>query len=324
MKIGRDTHDFEVYYGEGSDFHSDETPVPLSKSEEIVVRMLCDLLDLGHHVVTDNWYTSLRLARFLLTMDTDITGTVNPLRGPPPALREIPLRKKGSAFMRCGDVLVCKYEDRKSVYSLTTRYSADVVDKTKKYFNGQVYFKVPIQIAYYNEFMGSVDKADQVLQPYSWKRKSLAWFKKLGLHFIDRMLLNSFILYDNQHPQYRKDYAYYMQEVCIELIRRHCPAGKKILEEYECQQTPRRVRPRKGPPQRAHAPRRRIPVRVISSSSPSSGDDQPTPGRWAELERRKRHQARRKEATAQQETIIAQEAREQQTLIEQQAVRERA
>ena len=53
------SYDFEVYYGEASDFHTEETQGILSKSEEIVVRMLCDLLHVGHHVVRDSWYTSL-------------------------------------------------------------------------------------------------------------------------------------------------------------------------------------------------------------------------------------------------------------------------
>ena len=40
--------------------------------------------------------------------------------------------------------------------------------------------------------MGAVDKCDQLLKPYSSGRKCLAWFKKLALNMIDRMVLNAF------------------------------------------------------------------------------------------------------------------------------------
>ena len=306
------SYDFEVYYGEGTNFFTADSPGNLSKSEEIVVRLLMDLLGQGRHVITDNWYTSLRLAHFLLEHETDITGTINPLRGVPPALREVPLRKKGSAFMRSGDILLCKYEDRKTMYSLTTRYQAEIVEKTKKYFSGQTFFKLPYQLDRYNDFMGSVDKADQVLQPYSWKRKSLAWFKKLCLHFIDRMLFNSFIVYDIQNPEYKQHYVSYIRDVCTELLRRNCPAARELVDEFEAQNRRPAVRARQGPPQRSRLPRRRVPVHVSSSSSPPSGDDQPTPGRWAELDRRRRQEERRQEAIAAQEARVAQVAREQQ------------
>ena len=45
--------------------------------------------------------------------------------------------------------------------------------------------------------MGAVDMCDQLLKAYTSHRKSLAWFKKLGLHMVDRMLLNAFIVYKN-------------------------------------------------------------------------------------------------------------------------------
>ena len=117
--------DFQIYYGKDSDFKTDETrdaEEPLTKSEDIVVKMLSELLGCGCHVITDNWYTSLRLANFLMTKNTDITGIVNPKRGPPKILRDYPVQLKESRFVRKGDVMITKYEDRKTLYALTTRY----------------------------------------------------------------------------------------------------------------------------------------------------------------------------------------------------------
>ena len=65
--------------------------------------------------------------------------------------------------------------------------------KSKKYFGGDATeVKKPLQIDMYNRFMGSVDKADQLLEPYSYDRKFIAWLTKFWIHFIERMVLNAF------------------------------------------------------------------------------------------------------------------------------------
>ena len=172
-----DSWNIEVYYGKESDYHTPDADVAadeeaLTKSEEIVVKMLSGLLDMGRHCITDNWYTSIRLAQHLLTRATDLTGVVKASRGVPECLKIQKLKPKQSSFMRNGDILVVKYEDRKPVYSLTTRYTAELVEKSKP-FHGKVYFKLPLQINFYNEYMGSVDRADQLLKPYASDRKAL-------------------------------------------------------------------------------------------------------------------------------------------------------
>ena len=198
------SYDFEVYYGKDTTtFHTPTGGEELSKSEQIVIALMQDLLFEGRHVVTDNWYTSSRLALFLQKQDTQLTGTINKARGIPSRLKDLNLQKKSSAFMRKEDLLACKYEDRKTVYSLSTRYPARLETKDRRPHGGTATeFKLPLQIQKYNEFMGSVDKADQLLKPYAFQRKSLAWFKKLGLHFIDRMVFNSYIVYKNAYPDY--------------------------------------------------------------------------------------------------------------------------
>ena len=116
--------DFQVYYGKQSNFNTDQSRAadpPLSITEEIIVKMLRELLGCGVHVIIDNWYTSLRLANFLLQHETDITGIVNPQRGPPKVLKDRPVILKGSEFARKGDVLITKYLDRKTIYALTTK-----------------------------------------------------------------------------------------------------------------------------------------------------------------------------------------------------------
>ena len=94
----------------------------MSKSEEAVVSMMRDLLDEHRHVFIDNWFCSLRLAIYLLeNRQTYMTGIVAQGRGPPLMLQAVQLQKKSSSFVRRENYLICKYEDRKTIYSITSK-----------------------------------------------------------------------------------------------------------------------------------------------------------------------------------------------------------
>ena len=123
--------DFGVYYGAGTDYSipddvnqrpEDPRASELSKSEVIVVHLMQGLLNQQRHVILDNWYSSLRLANYLLYKGTTMTGIIRPDRGVPAMLKVHRLEQKSSAFMRKGRVLMCKYQDKKEVYSISTRY----------------------------------------------------------------------------------------------------------------------------------------------------------------------------------------------------------
>ena len=61
----------------------------------------------------------------------------------------------------------------------------------------------PTCTADYNKYMGGVDHTDQLLKPYEVPRKTLKWYKKLAIHFMQMFMLNSFIVspkYGGQKP----------------------------------------------------------------------------------------------------------------------------
>ena len=67
--------------------------------------------------------------------------------------------------------------------------------------------------------MGAVDKCDQYLKPYSSGRKCLAWFKKLGLHMIDRMVLNAFKVFKNTRQGDKRTLLDFTQEVAKDILK---------------------------------------------------------------------------------------------------------
>ena len=78
-----------------------------------------------------------------------------------------------------------------------------------------------------------------MLQPYALQRKSISWFKKLGLHFVDRMVLNSYIAYKNIYPDYKRQYLDYIKEVARGLISEHSHAGAQMITDFARDNPPR-------------------------------------------------------------------------------------
>ena len=99
--------------------------------------------------------------------------------------------------------------------------------------------------------MGSVDKADQLLEPYAYERKSDAWFKKLGIHFMFRILLNSFLAFKKQQqdqhkegqPKYKQDFLSFIIQASKDLASYHNPNARDIIKkcEDEKKQTPTKL-----------------------------------------------------------------------------------
>ena len=120
---------FEIHYRKDSTFNNpDPAAVSLTTSELVVSFLMKDVLNEGCHVVAENWYTSLRLAEYLLVKDTTLTGVVRADRGPPASLKDEILVTNQSSFARKGNVLVVKYQDKKAVNFLSTHYLKGLSD----------------------------------------------------------------------------------------------------------------------------------------------------------------------------------------------------
>jgi hypothetical protein len=191
---------FEIYSGQGEQQFAVAAGDGgnLSISERIVVYLAKNILDLGYSIYTDNWYTSNRLAEYLLRHGTLHTGTIRTNRGVPDAVRDAQLQRHQTAFARKDNMLVLKYSDTRDIYLLTSEFTAELSER-QRYVAGahghQEYFKKPTAIQNYTLSMRGVDKLDQLLHSYNCTRKSYAWFKKVGLHFLQRALLNAFYVY---------------------------------------------------------------------------------------------------------------------------------
>ncbi|MES9880152.1 MAG: hypothetical protein ABW185_04645 [Sedimenticola sp.] len=189
----------------------------------VVMDMLqrCDLLRKSYHVVCDNFFASIDLAKKLLQNGTYMTGTIRKTRPMPPSIKLADVAPGTARYMRQGKMLMAAYRTdrpgRKPVRLLSTLCHADT-NQGK-----------PAIVKTYNKHMGGVDEADMLLSFYDGKRKSIKVWKKMALHIFQRMLLNAYILYTKHtSDQKKKSRIRFNQDVIDGLAREHLPAHRPI------------------------------------------------------------------------------------------------
>ncbi|VDH92077.1 Hypothetical predicted protein [Mytilus galloprovincialis] len=201
---------FNVYKGK----RYDPTPAGELQGSYVVISLLraACLLNKWYHVFCDSFFTSLSLAKRLLNLHTYTTGTVRSNRPLPNLIKSVKLRASQSMFMRQQEILVCAFkekEKRKNVKMLSTRYNAELVVNRK-----------PKMITEYNKFMGGVDLNDMLTSFYEDGRKSTKMWKKIVFNIIHRMVINAYILYQ-QNSDNAKSRLHFIQLLIDDLSEDH-------------------------------------------------------------------------------------------------------
>lgn len=186
----------EVYVGKFPD------TLPLTQelgvSGAIVLHLLRDLTGKGFQVYLDNFYMSLPLCNYLLSVNTGVCGTLRPNRkGIPCDLKATDVPKGQFAFRRKAKLQVIKLHDKKVVYLVSTMHNAGMVRTRKRTRTGEVIYRLAANHEY-NSFMGGVDKNDAMVSAHSALRRTAKWHVKLGIHYMEEALQNAYVVY-KQH-----------------------------------------------------------------------------------------------------------------------------
>lgn len=162
--------------------------------QNVVMNLCQDLLNKGYSLYTDNWYTSVPLARELLKNETHLIGTLRKNRRHFPKVVVSTKLKKGQFIAKESEdgITVLRWKDKRDVLVLSTKHSTRFVSVAK---NNKVMNKPAIVIDY-NKAKGAVDLADQMAAYQTPLRKTVKWYKKLAFDLmLNVAMVNALILY---------------------------------------------------------------------------------------------------------------------------------
>ena len=195
----------------------------LNTTTKVVVGLLskCGLLETGHHVYMDNYYTSPELFEELYLLNMYACGTLRKNRKQVPKAIQVKTRIniKQCIFRRREHLLCLRYLDKRDVYMLSTIHPATVSVLDKRDRTTGMAITKPTCIVEYCKKMGGVDLSDQIGSYFSCLRKTTKWYKKLFFHLLNVMVINSYILYKKYGPADKKlDHLAFRRAVCQSLI----------------------------------------------------------------------------------------------------------
>ena len=156
----------------------------------------------GYNVYVDNFYTSTALFLDLIQRGFGACGTVRlTRRGLSPEFKNKKLAKGEIYAERTYDdsILCLKWRDKREVALLSTFHDDSFVEKrrrTRLAPDGTEVVKKPIAIEDYNQSMGGVDKADQLVLYYGYAHRAMKWWKRVFFHMLDLALVNAHILFN--------------------------------------------------------------------------------------------------------------------------------
>nr|XP_018899375.1 PREDICTED: piggyBac transposable element-derived protein 1-like [Bemisia tabaci] len=178
----------QIYGGKNGDVRTTPASVVMSLAEPI--------LDSGRTLCIDDWYTSMDLALKLIARKTHVVGTSGKNRS------EVPKDVTKKTNMKRGDVAakeskegitVLNWKDTRNVLMLSSKHTDEMVTIQNK--KGED-VKKPAAVIEYNSGKGAVDLSDQMAAYSSPLRKSVKWYRKLGIELLlSTSVVNAYVLF---------------------------------------------------------------------------------------------------------------------------------
>lgn len=174
----------------------------------VVMKLADPLKNRGHHVYTDNFYTSPALFDDLRSNGFGACGTLRMnRRGIPESIKGTIKKGETKVVNLDESMLAIKWSDKREVTVLTTIHQAGSVSvgrRNRHAPGGRETVQKPAAIVEYNQYMGGVDRADQLLSYYGFAHRTRKWWRRVFFFLLDTAVVNSYILYTEDHPDKKK------------------------------------------------------------------------------------------------------------------------
>lgn len=183
------TYSLSVYCGKSTDSTN------LAASEKVVLDLMEPLLEKGRTLFVDNYYTSVRLAKLLLSRKTYLVGTLRNRRKLNCKEVEKANLKKGEVIARiCNPgIVILKWRDKRDVLALSTKHLNEMIRMPHRNDPDR---KKPRLIVDYNKSKAYIDLSDQQKAYNTPLRRGVKWYRKLAVEIIlGTTLVNAFVTY---------------------------------------------------------------------------------------------------------------------------------
>ena len=82
------------------------------------------------------------------------------------------------------------------------------VCRTRRVQGGQEEIRKPVVVEQYNQFMGGVDRSDQLLSYYGFADRTVKWWRREVFYLLDMAVVNAYVLHTHkQETQFRIELA---------------------------------------------------------------------------------------------------------------------
>lgn len=224
------TWSYKVYSGE------DTVVEGLDKPGSVVAALAQDVLNEGRLLVTDNYYTSVRLARYLKQRRTDFCGTVRKNRRDlPPDVVNATLKKGEIAVKQNSFLTVLKWKDQRDVLVMSTCHNHDMQMST-----GYRPILKPKIVMEYNRGKKGIDVADQLASYNSPVRKTCFWYKKIAGDLMSICVINAVLIYKDLNAQSKVTVLKGHEIIIKQLLSLQFPAPSDGLSTPQCSSQPAR------------------------------------------------------------------------------------
>lgn len=187
----------------------DQRPQNRLLGEHVVLKLMDPFLNKGRNVTTDNFFTSVKLAKELEKKGTSLVGTVNrSKREIPPVLKQSRENLYSSKIYKHENLTLTVYQGKpnKNVLLLSTMHPNVEIAEGQK--------KLPETVKFYNETKFGVDVVDQMARQYSTKSSSRRWPLQVFFNVLDLAAINAWVLYKEVTKQKisRQDFIFKLAE----------------------------------------------------------------------------------------------------------------
>ena len=160
------------------------------------MRIMEPYLNRGHHLYTDNFYTSPTLYHHLYQQGTGACGTLRTNRKHVPQTMKAAKPPQGELFVTHNEpLMLMKYHDKRQVSLCSTLHRGVMKETARLDRETDEPIQKPDAIIDYNKYMGAVDLSDQLLQYTANRRRTLKWYKKVMFHMYDLCSVQAYLLY---------------------------------------------------------------------------------------------------------------------------------